>query len=555
MYQDFFAFSEPPFSIVPNSRHLFLSQRHKEAIQHLEAGLGEGGGFALLTGEVGTGKTTVAKVMLANLGGSTQAGLILNPTFSNLELLEAICDEFSVEYAENSTLKQLNQAIYKFLIGNHANGVQTLLVIDEAQHLAADVLEQLRLLTNLETDTQKLLKVLLIGQPELQEKLKMPQLRQLAQRITGRYHLLPLTTSESVKYILFRLEKSGGQRDLFPLNGLKYIANQTQGIPRLINLVCDSALRAAYQAGIKQPNRMLIQNACHEVMQFQTSYSNQRIEKTSHNGWPIAFSLCLGIAVSVALYSGLASKAKEVVAAQVNMKSSVESKAPAELIEQEIFSPELKQKILQSNSLEQSIGELYKVWGYQSSVLDRLCENETNSSRLFHCEKQQGSWQDLLTLNLPVVVHLDIDLQKRYAVLNQIDNTLVELLIDNKRVRFDRKWLEAIWTGEYHYIWQPGFYQMLKKGMSGDPVSQLDVRLSTLMQEPANDTSLFDERLERKVKLFQRWQGMDVDGIAGQRTLKTLALLTQENAPTLHQPSSHIKAYSQPATERVEGAK
>lgn len=191
MYKQYFGFSELPFSIVPNSRFLYQSQRHSEAMLRLTAGLGEGGGFAMLTGEVGTGKTTVARAMLSNLDHSVHAGLILNPTFSNLELLEAICDEFGLEYQSGSSLKTLNQLIHQFLLHNHANGVQTLLVIDEAQHLSAEVLEQLRLLTNLETESQKLLKVLLIGQPELQQKLQMPQLRQLAQRITGRYHLLP----------------------------------------------------------------------------------------------------------------------------------------------------------------------------------------------------------------------------------------------------------------------------------------------------------------------------------------------------------------------------
>ncbi|OIQ23382.1 ExeA family protein [uncultured Vibrio sp.] len=555
MYQDFFAFSEPPFSIVPNSRHLFLSQRHKEAIQHLEAGLGEGGGFALLTGEVGTGKTTVAKVMLANLGSSTQAGLILNPTFSDLELLEAICDEFSVEYPHASTLKQLNQVIYQFLLNNHAKGIQTLLVIDEAQHLAADVLEQLRLLTNLETETQKLLKVLLIGQPELQDKLKMPQLRQLAQRITGRYHLLPLTTSESVKYVQFRLEKSGGHRDLFPINGLKTIASQTQGIPRLINLVCDSALRTAYQAGVKQPNRALIQNACNEVMQFQTSFVKPLNKKPSLPKWRITLSLCLGVAVSMALYSGVSSKVKERVLTYLNEQNLQNVSVAVQPIEQEVFAFELKSKLLQSDSLEQSLGDLYEVWGYQSSVMDRLCENETNSQRLFHCQHQQGTWQDVVELNLPVVVQLDIELKKRYAVLHHVDNNVVELLFNGNRIQFDKKWLESIWTGEYHYIWQPVYHQVLRKGMSGAPIAQLDERLSTLIGEPSSDSAIFDEQLERKVKLFQRWQGMDVDGIAGQRTLKTLALLTQDDAPKLLQPSHESKPQSPPLAEQIEGVK
>ncbi len=213
MYLNFFGFDELPFSIVPNARYLYLSQRHQEAIVHLQAGLGDGGGFAMLTGEVGTGKTTVARAILASLPGKTRAGMILNPTFSDLELLEAICDEFELNYPKKATLKKLTQVLHEFLLAEHAQGIQVLLMIDEAQHLAPDVLEQLRLLTNLETENHKLLKVLLIGQPELQEKLRMPQLRQLAQRITGRYHLLPLSEEQSADYIRFRLEQAGGTQN------------------------------------------------------------------------------------------------------------------------------------------------------------------------------------------------------------------------------------------------------------------------------------------------------------------------------------------------------
>ena len=268
MYKDFFGFVELPFSIVPNSRYLYLSQRHKEAITHLQAGLGDGGGFAMLTGEVGTGKTTVAKVMLANLDENTKAGLILNPTFSSRDLLEAICDEFKVTYPQEATLKQLNQAIHDYLLRNHESGWTTLLVIDEAQHLAADVLEQLRLLTNLETDTRKLLKVLLVGQPELQRLLQTTQLRQLAQRITGRYHLLPLDEKETADYIAFRLHTAGGDKQLFGLSSSKLIAKYSHGIPRLINLICDKSLYMSYHKGNVVVDKQTVYQACEEVIQF-----------------------------------------------------------------------------------------------------------------------------------------------------------------------------------------------------------------------------------------------------------------------------------------------
>ncbi|WP_427916963.1 AAA family ATPase [Vibrio amylolyticus] len=540
MYQDFFTFSEAPFSIVPNSRYLFLSQRHKEAIQHLEAGLGEGGGFAMLTGEVGTGKTTVAKVMLANLGNSTQAGLILNPTFSNIELLEAICDEFSVTYSEGASLKQLSQAIYQFLLDNHGNGLQTLLVIDEAQHLAADVLEQLRLLTNLETDSQKLLKVLLIGQPELQQKLKTPQLRQLAQRITGRYHLLPLTTEEAAKYIQFRLERAGGDPQLFPVSGLKFIAIQTLGIPRLINLVCDAVLKSAYQAGVKQPNKQIIQSSCQEVMQFQTSFSVPLKNTPLSSSKPMLISLSLGVVVSIAIYLGFATWANEL---KSNWGTSSQIQSEPQQVVKEILSPKLKQQLMQSSTLEQSISDLYQVWGYRASVLDRLCDSHRETSRLFHCEQQQGDWNDLLTLNRPVVIHLDIDQQIRFAVLSRVNaDYSIELIFNGQRVVVDSHWIQPLWTGDYHYIWQSQFKEVLRKGMSGGAVAQLDKVLSELIGETPNASAVFDDQLERKVMLFQRWQNMSVDGIAGQQTLKALEQLTQNNAPELNAPEQHTPA-------------
>lgn len=223
----------------------------------------------MLTGEVGTGKTTVSKAMLSALGEETKAALILNPTYSNQDLLEAICDEFGIEYPESASLKVLTQSIQRFLLDNYAGGFQTLLIIDEAQHLLPDVLEQLRLLTNLETDSQKLLKVLLIGQPELQAKLQTTELRQLAQRITGRYHLLPLNRAEVSEYIEFRLGLANGAQSTFEPAAIKIIAKYTQGIPRLINLICDKSLQYASQSGVKVVSKARAEQACQDVMAFQ----------------------------------------------------------------------------------------------------------------------------------------------------------------------------------------------------------------------------------------------------------------------------------------------
>lgn len=247
VYLSYFGLHEKPFSISPNPHYLFLSERHKEALAHLTYGLGEDGGFVLLTGEVGTGKTTITRSMLEKLPENTQVAMIHNPALSELELLASICDELKINYdAQNASLKSLTDVIKKHLEANNKAGGHTILIIDEAQLLAPDVLEQLRLLTNIETDHKKLLQIVLVGQPELQVLLKRNELRQLAQRITARYHLLPLTQGQTVAYIKHRLHIAGCDKGIFSLEAMQSVHQLTGGVPRLMNLVCERALVGAF---------------------------------------------------------------------------------------------------------------------------------------------------------------------------------------------------------------------------------------------------------------------------------------------------------------------
>lgn len=247
MYLNYFGLSDNPFSIAPNPDYLYMSPRHKEALAHLTFGLHESGGFVMLTGEVGTGKTTVSRKLLQQLPDNTQVAMILNPTLSALELLATICDELGLKYNDNkASLKYFTDRILKKLANNHTDGINTVLIVDEAQHLLPEVLEQLRLLTNLETNREKLLKVLLIGQPELQQLLKRNELRQLAQRITARYHLLPLNGHEVKEYIAHRLSVAKGDRSIFSKSTLQAVYQISAGIPRVINLLCDRALTLTF---------------------------------------------------------------------------------------------------------------------------------------------------------------------------------------------------------------------------------------------------------------------------------------------------------------------
>ncbi|EHR40399.1 ExeA family protein [Alishewanella jeotgali] len=302
MYSGFFGFSSPPFSIAPNPDFMFLSPRHAEALAHLRFGLGDAGGFVLLTGEVGTGKTTVSRSLLQELDEQTDVAFILNPTLSELELLAAICDELKIRYKKtDASLKLLGDKITQRLQKNHDAGKKTILIIDEAQHLQPAVLEQLRLLTNLETNTKKLLQVILIGQPELQQLLQRNDLRQLAQRITARYHLLPLNLSEVQQYVRFRLKVAGCERPVFNDKAVKKLYELSGGIPRLLNLLADRALLAAYgkQQAVVEANE--VQRAAAEILPLNQASTTEK----SLPGWlwPLLalFGIILGFLLAVQL--------------------------------------------------------------------------------------------------------------------------------------------------------------------------------------------------------------------------------------------------------------
>ncbi|MEH6595924.1 MAG: AAA family ATPase [Colwellia polaris] len=267
MYTSYFGLEEKPFSIAPNPDYLFMSDRHREALNHLTYGLGDTGGFVLLTGEVGTGKTTISRRLMENLPENTQAAFILNPTLSSQELLATLCDELKIRYRKTgATLKTLTDKIQQKLLKNHSENINTLLIIDEAQHLQPEVLEQLRLLTNLETNTKKLLQVILIGQPELQQLLQRRDLRQLAQRITARYHLLPLNKQEVAQYLKHRLSVAKCFREIFDKSAVNAIHKTCKGIPRLMNLLAERSLMNAYNSNNAVVNRKIVLQAAYDAL-------------------------------------------------------------------------------------------------------------------------------------------------------------------------------------------------------------------------------------------------------------------------------------------------
>ncbi len=267
MYLSFFGLNEKPFAITPDPRYLYLSERHAEALAHLLYGINEAGGFVQLTGEVGTGKTTTIRSLLAQTPKNAEVALILNPRMNAAEFLLTICEEIGIgvpDHAEGS-LKDLVDILNDYLLKAHAAGRRVVLVVDEAQNLSTEVLEQVRLLTNLETNTQKLLQIILIGQPELRELLDRNELRQLAQRITGRYHLDPLSADETAAYVRHRLRVAGATTDMFTGPGLAEVYRLSGGVPRVINVIADRALLGAYTQDRHRVVGSLVREAATEV--------------------------------------------------------------------------------------------------------------------------------------------------------------------------------------------------------------------------------------------------------------------------------------------------
>ncbi|MGH8109048.1 MAG: ExeA family protein [Arenimonas sp.] len=280
MFLEHFQLREPPFSISPDPRFVFLSERHRDALAHLLYGVGQGssGGFVQLTGEVGTGKTTLCRLLLEQLPVNTRVALILNPMLSPIELLEAIGKELHIPLrGKQGHQKRLIDALNVYLLQAYAEGLRVVLIIDEAQNLSADALEQVRLLTNLETNTQKLLQIILLGQPELRDLLARRDLRQLSQRITARFHLTPLNETETQQYLRHRFAVAGGPQFPFTADAIQALYRYSNGVPRLLNIIADRALLAAYVHENKTVDKKLVSMAAKEILPTQNYFAVRRV--------------------------------------------------------------------------------------------------------------------------------------------------------------------------------------------------------------------------------------------------------------------------------------
>ncbi|MGO4469969.1 ExeA family protein, partial [Pseudoduganella sp. RAF53_2] len=300
MYTQFFHLKQSPFSIAPDPRYLFMSERHREALAHLLYGVGSGGGFVLLTGEIGAGKTTVCRCFMEQIPANCRLAYIFNPKLTVEELLQSVCDEFRIEMSGAAhSVKGYVDAINAYLLSSHAQGLNNVLVIDEAQNLSAEVLEQLRLLTNLETSERKLLQIILIGQPELRGMLARPELEQLAQRVIARYHLGSLSEAEVGAYVEHRLTVAGASSIApFPRPLMAQLHQLTKGVPRRINLLCDRALLGAYVENQHQVSRKILRRAAEEVFAGE-GRSSVAAAAAARGPWPyVAAGVLAGVVLT-----------------------------------------------------------------------------------------------------------------------------------------------------------------------------------------------------------------------------------------------------------------
>jgi len=543
MYLKHFSLKEKPFSISPDPRFLFMSNRYREALTHLTFGVKEGGGFVLLTGEVGTGKTTVCRCLLQQLPENTRLAFVLNPKLNSVELLATICDELKIDYPQDcQSLKILTDRLSDYLLNCYQQNLNVVVMIDEAQNLENEVLEQIRLLTNLETNQRKLLQIILVGQPELQEKLAHRSLRQLAQRVTARYHLKPLTRKETVAYILHRVRIAGCNRVLFSRPSIELLHRKTQGVPRLINTICDRALIAAASRNKAGVDQKIMLEAVREVLgEFYLEKSrrqkdSRRLQLASLK-W-VAAGVMIALIASGAYWLGQQKADAKVAAIQskVQPESRLQAEPPSSVVTpQDLLQNWIGDQRWDTNGTW-SMGNLLALWQIDYSPLEHGDACEFAASYGLRCARFNGYWQQLREFNRPAMLRFSAGLQGDFwATLETLDGVNARMLFGENRVTIPMQQLALFWSGEYQLLWQapPGFEKELKVGDQGQAVSWLSQTLNKLsdIQQPA--LSRFTPALAQQLKAFQMQKKINADGIAGMQTIVKLNNESFSGLPTL----------------------
>jgi general secretion pathway protein A len=460
MYLEHYGLKEPPFSITPDPRFVFLSERHRDALAHLLFGIGQGGsgGFVQLTGEVGTGKTTLCRLLLEQIPADTRVALILNPRLTSVELLETICEELHLDITpagsevQRGSIKALVDVLNAYLLDAYAQGLRVVLIIDEAQNLSIDALEQVRLLTNLETDTQKLLQIILLGQPELRVLLARDELRQLAQRITARFHLTPLDATETERYLRHRHAIAGGLHLPFSRAAIKRLHRHSGGVPRLINVLAERSLLAGYARDTTVLDARTIDLAAKEALP-------PKIRHPSTWKSLLATAIVAIVAISVFLAFRPASPVSAHGAAtppKVRSASASTPKAPAT----QVMDPAtLMQGVASANTASLSAWQsLLSAWWLPDSPTDIAIATHcapTLADQVF-CLRGRATLDTLTAIDRPALLHLHMASphHEAWAMLLGADAMRVRLQLDGAVIDIPRVALQSVWSGDYTAIWR-----------------------------------------------------------------------------------------------------
>ncbi|WP_395406522.1 AAA family ATPase [Pseudoduganella sp. UC29_106] len=554
MYTQFFQLKQSPFSIAPDPRYLFMSERHREALAHLLYGVGSGGGFVLLTGEIGAGKTTVCRCFMEQIPENCRLAYIFDPKLTVEELLQSVCDEFRIDVGAGGPLsvKGYVDAINAYLLASHAQGLNNVLIIDEAQNLSAEVLEQLRLLTNLETSERKLLQIILIGQPELRGMLARPELEQLAQRVIARYHLGSLSEAEVGAYVEHRLAVAGSSAVApFPRSLMSQLHQLTKGVPRRINLLCDRALLGAYVENQHQVSRKILRRAAEEVFAGEGRVASAGVlagaAGMGRGPWPyVAAGVLAGVVLTGAaawqLMPGSPSRPATIasspavardVAATVNARAA-SSATPTGPAAAPASVAGAVATTASADRFEDAVRTLASQWGVQLSDGEGCAEAARQNLR---CLQTKGGLDEIRLLDRPVLIKLrDDPVRPGYALLTALEANSATLFVGGKRETLSTEALEARFDGGFLTFWRAprAWRDEVSQGDRGPDVDWLARRLAQLRgaKKPLDNQPLDDGTL-RALREFQSSQRLKADGVAGPKTFIRLNQLGGVQEPRL----------------------
>ena len=533
MYNHYFHFSESPFSIAPDPHFIYMSPRHQEGLAHLLYGINFGGGFVALTGEVGTGKTTLCHCLLQQLPKNIDIALILNSKLNASELLATICDELGINYDKNQySLKNLIDLLNHHLLTAHANGRRTVLLIDEAQNLSMEVLEQIRLLTNLETSKTKLLQIILVGQPELKELLKRQDLRQLNQRITARYHLMPLSLDETRAYIRHRLIVCNGHPEIFKDSAIRKIYKLSSGIPRVINILCDRALLGAYSSNTFIITPKIVSSAANETLGFSD-------KKFSYPAvlFTLLFLACIPTGLYFLKYWPKASNQEAVnlaaayPAIQTKNQIKPSDQKNTRPVEKIYTATDAKAKNFHDwinnpgYSLNSALISALKIWDKPIPENNKVNCHYVETTGL-RCLFGKAGWKDLLITKRPVILEFSLTgAEKRHALLTGLRQNQSMLHFQDNMI-FPLADVLKYWNGYYLILEQPPIpdAKLIIPLQTSDNILWLRHLLNRIdgKNEAVEQPRFYDDNLIARVINFQHQHQLTEDGKVGYNTMVLL---------------------------------